>query len=157
VTICFVLLLLLKAGLDGRRDEEPNAGSPDRPSYRRSIVLAACVVAGFSAMLRPANIAVVFALLVIWSIGAVRTKRLTQAEFLIVVLGLSIPCIPQLANNYRSFHKFQPLYVGGLHNDQLYLGTRFLKYGTIVIANQDPRLCYDNPFLRPGIAKPSEF
>src|SRR6266404_2113786 len=30
VTICFVLLLLLKAGLDVRQDDEPSAGLPDR-------------------------------------------------------------------------------------------------------------------------------
>lgn len=157
VMIGFVLLLLLQAVLHRGLSEEPSTDLPERPSYRRSVLLAACLAAGFSVMVRPANISIVFALLVIWSIAAARAKRLTLAEFAVVAVGLSIPCVPQLVNNYRSFHRIQPLVVHGLAHEQLVAGALHLKYGTVVIGNQDPQLCYENPFLRPGIAKPIDF
>jgi hypothetical protein len=108
-------------------------------------------------MLRPANVSIVLALLLIWWTRVATTKKLPLTQLMALGLGLSIPFIPQLANNYRTFHEIQPTVVGDLRQEQLRLGARFLKYGTVVIGDEDPQLCYDNPFIRPNISKPADF
>jgi hypothetical protein len=157
VTIYLVLVLVLKAGLDRGRYDDPSGEPCDRPQQRLRIVFIASVLAGFSAMLRPANVSIVLALLVIFSMGVALTRRLPLIQLVAMGLGLAIPFVPQLANNYRTFHKIQPIVVGNLRQEQLLMGVRFLKYGTVVIGNEDPRLCYDNPFIRPSISKPADF
>src|SRR5216683_6468879 len=155
VTIYLVLVLLLKAGLARGPYADPR--EIERPQDRGRIVFIASLCAGFSAMIRPANISIVVALLLISSIRAAITRRLSLLQLSAVGLGLSIPFLPQLANNYRTFHKVQALIVGDLTKEQFALGARFLKYGTVAIANERPELCYDNPFRRPDISKPVEF
>ena len=154
-TIYLVLALLLRAGLGRGPYDDPS--EVERPQYRARIVFIAALCAGFSAMIRPANISIVLALLLIWSIPAPITRKLSLLQLSAVGIGLSIPFLPQLANNYRTFHKIQPLIVGDLTKEQFALGARFLKYGTVVIGNERPELCYDNPFRRPDISKPAEF
>ncbi len=112
VTIYLVLALVLKARLN-RREEYDSTG-PGRTRHPTAILFSASLLASFSAMVRPANVAIIGALLLIWCVTVALRKRVALMELFVIAVGLFIPLIPQLANNYRTFHKVEPLIVGDL-------------------------------------------
>jgi hypothetical protein len=148
VLIYLVLVISLQSGLE--RVEH----NVDR---RTKLLFLASFLAGLSVMVRPANICVVLGLVLCWSCRALRARSLSLKLLLLMGLGVVIPFIPQLANNYRSSHKLQPLVIGDVGGAEFRLGCQFLKYATVVVSNEDPRLFYPNPFARPEITKPGDF
>ncbi len=115
------------------------------------------LVAGFSAMVRPANVIVVLVVAILWGIRSIKFKELSFRSLPIVFLGLAIPFIPQLINNYRAFGQIQPLIVQLLYSEQLSWGIGGLKYNAIAIPGQARGVTYQNPFLPIGVSTPLEF
>lgn len=157
VLVYVIFALSLKAGLHGTEDDDGLAGQASSQARSAGIVFLASCLAGFSVMVRPANIAVILALVILWSIRAVIAKRLSLRLLPVMTLGLFLPFVPQLANNYRNFHKIQPLVMGNVGGAELALGCWNLKYATVVLDHENPQLFYPNPFARREIATPHDF
>jgi hypothetical protein len=152
-----VFVLSLQAGLHESVEDNLFAGPSSGGWRRQAIVFLASFLAGLSALVRPANIAVIFALGVFWLIRALIAQRLSLRLSLVMILGLFIPFIPQLTNNYRNFHKIQPLVIGNVGGAELSLGCWYLKYATVVVDNEQPQLFYPNPFSHREISTPQSF
>jgi hypothetical protein len=150
-----VFVLTLKAGLDRIQDDNLFA-QRSTSSCGAVRVFLTCLLAGFSVMVRPASVAIVFAFIVLWALRAFVAKRLSLQLSLLMALGLFLPCVPQLVNNYRFFHQVHPIVVDSPLGPEMELGCRFIKYATIE-GTENPQLFYPNPFARPGLVKPLDF
>jgi hypothetical protein len=157
ILIYLVFVLSLKSAIDRIDDDNPSPRSTSPSEGHAALVFFVAFLAGFSVMVRPANIAIVFALVLFWSIRAAAAKQLSLTLLLVMGLGLLTPFIPQLANNYRNFHRIEPLVIRAIGEAELGLGCRFLKYATVVADNEDPQLFYPNPFAPRGISTPVDF
>ncbi len=111
--------------------------------------------AGAAVAVRPANAIVAVALAAVWLLRGLFWK-LSLREVLAGALGLLLPLIPQLALNWKLFHRVTPLIVHSLYRMQTQWGMGALKYGTVVIPGRSPFLVYANPFYR-GDLTPAAF
>jgi len=157
VVIYLVFVLSIKVGFDLYQEDNLLASQETGTRYACPGVFIVSFLAGFSVMLRPANVSIVAALIFIWSMRAVMTRTLSLKLLLLTVLGLSIPVVPQLVNNYKHFDKIEPLVVSNLGREQMTLGCRCLKLATLADDNEKPQLQYTNPLSRPGMSDPKDF
>ncbi len=111
--------------------------------------------AGAAVAVRPANAIVAVALTAVWLLRGL-FWGLSVGEVLAGTLGLVLPLVPQLALNWKVFHRVTPLIVHSLYRMQTQWGMGALKYGTVVIPGRSPFLVYSNPFYR-GDPTPAAF
>ena len=91
VVIYLVFVLSIKVGFDLYQEDNLLASQETGTGYACPGVFIVSFLAGFSVMLRPANVSIVAALIFIWSMRAVMTRTLSLKLLLLTVLGLSIP------------------------------------------------------------------
>src|SRR4029450_4305124 len=124
------------------------ASLPESHSRRRAF--AAFLAAGLFGALRPAHLAILPALVVLWILRArtYREGRRLAGSLAFGLLAVAAPLVPQPHNNVKAWDQWSPLLVERLYNEQTHWGIAILKYGTLVTPGHDPRLIYRNP-LRP--------
>lgn len=111
----------------------------------------ASLALGSATMIRPANLSVVFALIAILILRWWIFKTHEKIALVFLVLGLILPLMPQLVNNYRAFGKIQPLIVRNLYQEQLGWGMDYIKYVSIVRPGDARGITYNNPFRTDAI------
>ena len=125
-------------------------------TYRRNMnpwpLIAGSLAVGYAMMVRPGNVFMV----VTWIIGLVvigLRKRPGAARIAMstayVVVALTLPTLPQLANNIAFFNKRTPLVYEDLGKMQQVWGIRSLKYATGMPPVPGGAIYYENP-LRAG-------
>ena len=122
-------------------------------------VVLAFLAAGLAVAVRPANLAVLPALAVLW-IWRARLYREMSSLARSLALGaaaVALSFAPQLHGNLKAYGQWSPLVVERLYTVQMRWGTMMLKYGTLVVPGQDPRLVYKNPLCPEGVSTPREF
>ena len=112
--------------------------------------------AGLAAVVRPVNIVVVGALLVVWLCRGILFRDVPPVAVGAMLLGLFLPLLPQMALNYAVFKSPQPLIVKSLYRMQTEWGMSALKYATDVRPGKSPGLEYVNPLYR-GERTPAAF
>ncbi|HVQ53582.1 MAG TPA: hypothetical protein VMT25_00305, partial [Thermoanaerobaculia bacterium] len=144
------VLILASVALAWKAPARERRGAP-RIQIFLSFFFAAAGVA-----IRPANIVVVAALVLVWAIRAVRWRDVGLAGAGAAIAGLVPPFIPQVLINHRLFGTFNPLIEKDLYRQQANWGMGALKYATLVQPDQSPFLVYVNPLYR-GDATPALF
>ena len=117
----------------------------------------AFLAAGLSVAVRPANLAVVPALALIWIL---RTRLYREGALKSLAFGAAMAAaamLPQLYGNVTGYAAWTPLLAERLYGMQLGFGMSILKYGTLILPGQEPQLVYRNPFYTDGIASPAQF
>jgi hypothetical protein len=125
---------------------------PGRPAAR---AFGAFLCAGLAAMVRPANVALLPALAIVWLVRARRHRERAAGPLAAAVAGAAIALLPQLASNVRAYGRWTPLVVEGLYRDQAAWGVGMLKYGTSLVPGRVPQIEYINPFLAPDGSSPA--
>ncbi len=115
------------------------------------------LLAGTATIVRPGSVSLVLALIIIWAIRLIVFKEVAIRTLILMVVGLSIPFVPQLINNYREYHQASPLIVHDLYSDALVYGMEYLKYTSFVFPGDSEALPYLNPFFDSSIGSPTEF
>ncbi len=128
----------------------------ERPRAPSLQIFLSFFLAAASVAVRPANIVVVAALVLVWAIRAVRWRDVGLAGGGAAIAGLIPPFIPQALINHRLFGTFNPLIEKDLYRQQANWGMATLKYATLVQPDQSPSLVYVNPLYR-GDAAPALF
>jgi hypothetical protein len=113
-------------------------------------LLVGSLTAGFSLVVRPANLYVVLSwvlglVLILWRRDQPRRRSLATAALLVVILCL--PSLPQLAYNVLRFGRWTPLVADDLGVMQQAWGVRDIKYATAMPPLAEPKVHYVNPFL----------
>ncbi|MEP6993502.1 MAG: hypothetical protein ABI968_03195 [Acidobacteriota bacterium] len=124
----------------------PADAATSRVAIRRPFLAFLC--AGAATSVRPANVVVVAALVLVWAVRAVRWRDLRWGSAAAAAAGLLLPLIPQLAINYRIYGKVNFLIVKSLYRMQAQWGMAALKYGTVVMPDRSPFLVYTSPLFR---------
>ena len=125
-----------------------------RPTRRAFLAFLAL---GLSIAVRPANLAVLPALAILWLFrGRLYGERMRQV-LLPAAAALMLSLAPQLLSNVRAYDAWNPLLVDRLYANQVSWGMAILKYGTIVADGVEPQLEYRNPFYSPDMSSPREF
>jgi hypothetical protein len=113
-------------------------------------LIVGSLVAGFSVMVRPANLFVVAA----WIVGVLvigwRQRYSAKRAFavgLCVVAALVAPTLPQLAINVLHFGKWTPLVAQDLGKMQQVWGIQNIKYATGMPPVPVAQINYNNPFF----------
>jgi hypothetical protein len=127
---------------------------PDRPSRR---ALLAFLAAGLAVAVRPANLALLPALGVLWLLRGRQYQEPALRHLALGALAVAVTLLPQLLGNIKAYDEWSPLPAGHLYRDQVRWGTRILKYGTLVVPGQEPTLVYENPLRPEGVDGPREF
>ncbi len=127
---------------------------PDRPSRR---ALLAFLAAGFAVAVRPANLAFLPALAVLWLFRGRQYQERGFRPLALGALAVALTVLPQLYLNVKAYGEWSPLPAGGLYREQVRWGTGILKYGTLVVPGREPTLVYRNPMRPEGVAGPREF
>lgn len=112
--------------------------------------------AGLAAVVRPVNIVVVGALLVVWLWRGILFRDVTPVAVGAMLLGLLLALLPQMALNYAVFKRPTPLIVKSLYRMQTEWGMSALKYATDVRPGKPPGLDYVNPLYH-GERSPASF
>lgn len=120
------------------------------------LALASFFIAGLAATVRPANIALVPIVILLWLLRAAVRHNVTPWVILVAGVSLAVPFAPQLINNYRAYHQVQPLVVSNLAADQAAWGVRYLKYATAIVPGIKPPLYYYNPLVCPVPKTPAD-
>lgn len=124
---------------------------PQEPHERRWRVGASGVLAflltGLAVMVRPANVILAPALVLVWIVRARIFRDLPLAAIPVMAVALALPFGPQLAANQRAFGVPEPLIVRRLYAEQLAQGFRHAKYVSLGISGLPTRAIYDNPFF----------
>jgi len=115
-----------------------------RPAPR---AFGAFLCASLAAMVRPANVALLPALAIVWVARSRRRREGAAGPIAAAVAGVAIALIPQLASNVRAYGRWTPLVVEGLYRDQAAWGIGMLKYGTSLVPGRVPQIEYLNPFI----------
>jgi uncharacterized membrane protein YhaH (DUF805 family) len=132
------------------------APAHERPRTPTIQIFLSFFFAAASVALRPANIVVVAALVLVWAIRAIRWRDVGLSGVCAAIAGLVPPFIPQVLINHRLFGTFNPLIEKDLYRQQANWGMGALKYATLVQPDQSPFLVYVNPLYR-GDATPALF
>lgn len=148
------VLVFLSVLLSLPRDPRQDTGTSNRRTT--ATAAASLAAASMAVMVRPANLAVFLAILVIWLARQLlwREIRITAAPLLLAA-ALS-PLAPQLLSNLRVYDRPSPLIVSSLYRAQTRWGMGNLKYGALLLPGEPPQLYYRNPFYR-FEATPSDF
>ncbi len=126
-------------------------GSPKRRAF------GAFLWAGLSVAVRPANLSVVPALVLIWILRKRLCRERPARTLATGAAALALALLPQLQGNVRAYDAWTPLLPDHLYGDQARWGMSMLKYGTLVIPGVRPELVYENPFYAGGAASPTAF
>lgn len=124
------------------------APSRERPGAATRQIFLSFFFAAASVAVRPANIAIVAALVLVWAIRALRWRDVGFRGVGAAMAGLIPPFIPQVLINHRMFGTFNPLIEKDLYRQQASWGMAALKYATLVQPDQSPFLVYTNPLYR---------
>ena len=125
-----------------------------RPGRRAFL---AFVAAGVAVAVRPANLAVLPALGLLWLLRARLYRERLGRPVALAALAVALALAPQLSSNVRFYDRWSPLLVDRLYGAQTTWGIRMLKYGTLVVPGQEPQLVYANPLRPEGIESAGEF
>ena len=122
----------------------------DPARARRPVAAAAGSLAcgALAAVVRPANVTIFAAIVILWIVRGVLTKSLPAIALPVLLAAALLPFVPQIVINSRAFGKPEPLIVARLYRDQTLWGTANLKYATSVIPDQPPEIGYANPLYR---------
>ncbi len=155
------LLAIIWSVTPVRRAESPSVGFREKLVRMRDHMGWTAFLSFFAAslgtMVRPANVSVIVAVAVIWVVRCFVFRNVTLYTIVAMFMGLCIPFVPQVVNNYRAYNQLQLLNVQSQSLDQLTWGMSYLKYGTLAIPGKPPSLYYFNPFYQPEITSPLEF
>ena len=115
--------------------------------------------AGLAVAVRPANVVILPALVVLWLL---RARQYREGGRLAGSLAIGALCVaaalaPQLYGNVKAWDAWTPLLVDRLYASQVNWGTEILKYGTVVIPDRPPQLVYRNPLRPEGVSTPADF
>lgn len=97
-------------------------------------------------MIRPSSLIMLPVILLILLIRKITLKDINIARCLIAGLFSLLFFIPQLYNNVKQFDDWTPLIHQDLYEFQSRLAASYLKYGTVVIPNEEPGLVFRTPF-----------
>ncbi len=111
-------------------------------------ILLSFFFAAAGVAVRPANIVIVAALVLVWVVRALRWKDVGLAGAAAALAGLIPPFIPQILINHRLFGTLNPLIEKDLYRQQATWGMAALKYATLVQPDHSPFLVYGNPLYR---------
>lgn len=129
-------------------------GDSERTTARNIFL---CFLAAASAvMIRPANIAVVGGIAIVWFMRFLRWRDVSLRQVVIGLAGFIPPFLPQVAINHYVFGTWNPLIESNLYSLQATWGMRALKYGTLVMDERSPFLVYGNPLFH-GETSPGAF
>lgn len=132
------------------------APAHERPRAPTRQIFLCFFFAAASVAVRPANIVIVAALVLVWAIRAARWRDVGLEGVGAGVAGLIPPFLPQILINHRLFGTFNPLIEKDLYRQQAGWGMGALKYATLVQPDQSPFLVYTNPLYH-GDASPAAF
>ena len=132
------------------------APAHERPRATTLQIFLSFFFAAAGVAVRPANVVIVVALVVVWAIRGLRWRDLAWKEAGAAIAGLVPPFIPQVLINHRLFGTFNPLIEKDLYRQQANWGMGALKYATLVQPDRSPFLVYTNPLYR-GDATPALF
>ncbi len=118
-----------------------------RRGERARITFASLFLAGLAAMARPASVVFVPMVLLLWLVRGRYLPRLPLRSWASLLVGAVLPFVPQVLNNQRLYGSSTPLIVRHLYDEQVNWGLRYLKYGTLIPAEQ---LFYLNPWYSEG-------
>lgn len=127
---------------------------PDRPT-RRAIL--SFLAAGLAAAVRPANLALLPGLAILWLLRARQYREPVLRHLGLGALTVALTLAPELYGNVKAYDAWSPIPVGGLYREQVGWGTGILKYATLVVPGQEPTLVYANPLRPEGVSGPREF
>jgi hypothetical protein len=144
------VLILVSVALSWKAPGRERPRAPARQIFL-SFFFAAAAVA-----VRPANIVIVAALVLVWAVRALRWRDVGFAGAGAALAGLIPPFIPQVLINHRLFGTLNPLIEKDLYRQQAIWGMAALKYATLVQPDHSPFLVYGNPLYR-GDATPALF
>lgn len=122
---------------------------------RRALLAFLCL--GLSIAVRPANLAVLPALAILWWIRGRLYGERVRRVLLPASAAIALSLAPQLVSNVRGYGEWTPLPVYRLYDKQAGWGMAILKYGTVVVPGAEPQLVYRNPFYPVGVSSPREF
>jgi hypothetical protein len=125
--------------------------------HPRRRALLAFLAAGASVAARPANLAMLPALALLWALRARVYRERLAGSLALGALALGIALAPQLHGNVKAWDAWTPLLVDRLYAAQAGWGTGILKYGTLVLPERPPQLVYRNPLRPEGVSSPGEF
>jgi hypothetical protein len=117
----------------------------------------AFLAAGLSVAVRPASLAVLPALAVLWLLRARLHRERLLPALAPAALAVAIALAPQLHGNVKGYDAWTPLLVDRLYARQVEWGTAVLKYGTLVMPGREPQIVYGNPLRPEGVDTPREF
>jgi hypothetical protein len=125
---------------------------------RRRAVLA-FLAAAASVAVRPANLAILPALAIVWVLRArlYGERRQLSGSLALGALCVALVLLPQLHGNVKAWDEWTPLLVERLYGAQAAWGTAILKYGTLVVPGKEPELVYKNPMRPEGVSTPGQF
>lgn len=128
----------------------PTASStpePGSPRARREAGLSLLFLS-LATMVRPSNVAVLLAALLIWAIRQGLRRELRARAAPVLLAAIVLPFLPQVAANYRASGRIQPLVLHSIYGDLAGWGIGAVKYGTLVIPGEQPQIVYRNPLYR---------
>ncbi len=131
-------------------------GSLERGETSRRAFLVFLAV-GLSVAVRPANLAFLPALVLLWLLRARLYREAVAKTLALGALAVALALAPQLYGNVKAYGEWTPLLVDRLYGEQAVWGIAILKYGTLVVPGQAPQLVYRNPLLPDGVSSPREF
>ena len=134
------LLILLAVAFSWRTPQPPGRPEPAWTPFVAFLCASAAVA------VRPANVVVIAALVLVWIGRFVRWRDLGARHAAGAAAGLLPPLLPQMWINHHMFGTFNPLIEKHLYGQQLSWGMGALKYATLVIPGRSPFLVYTNPF-----------
>jgi hypothetical protein len=144
-------LLILLAVAFSWRAPDPSG----RPESAWTPFLA-FLCASAAVAVRPANVVVIAALVLVWVARVVRWRDLGARHIAGAAAGLLPPLLPQMWINHHMSGSFNPLIEKNLYSLQATWGMGALKYATLVIPGRSPFLVYTNPFYQ-GDPSPRAF
>lgn len=127
---------------------------PDHASRRAFLAFLA---AGLAVAVRPANLALLPALAILWLLRGRQYRQPVVRNLALGGAAVVLTLLPQLHGNVKAYGEWSPLPAGNLYREQVRWGTGILKYATLVVPGQEPNLVYGNPLRPEGVAGPREF
>jgi len=97
-------------------------------------------------MIRPSVLIFLPIIIIIFFFRFFNSKNFYIKKNILIFFVFALILLPQLSSNVSHFDDWTPLLHGTLYDFQITLGVKLIKYGTVVIEGEDPRLNYYNPF-----------
>lgn len=104
-------------------------------------------LAYIAVMIRPASLILVPIIIILLIIRTLILKDVSLLKVLLISIISLIIFFPQLYNNVKQFDNWTPLVNTNLYEFQSNLATKNLKYGTVIINNEEPGMFFVSPIL----------